>query len=134
MRTRLSIWLLSILVVVFAASGGIAATPLPVQSSSQSGVSIDVTPRDLSAAIWEFDVAFNTHSGALTDDPEKAAVLVSNGRTSHSPVKWQGDPPGGHHRKGVLQFKAVSPMPASIELQIKRSGEPAPRSFRWQLK
>ena len=134
MRTRLSIWLLSILVMMFAASGGIAATPLPAQSSSQAGVSIEVTPRVLTAAIWEFDAVFNTHSGALTDDLEKSTVLVSNGRTSHSPVKWQGDPPGGHHRKGVLQFKAVSPMPASIELQIKRSGEPAPRSFRWQLK
>ncbi len=134
MRTRLITWILSIAVTVFAASGAMAAPTLPAQTSSESGVTISVTPRNLPAGSWEFDVAFNTHSQELTDDLAKTAVLVSDGRGSHTPIKWQGDPPGGHHRKGVLQFKAVSPTPASIELQIKRSGESAPRSFRWQLK
>ena len=118
---------------MFAASGVTAATPLSTQTSSQSAVTVKVTPRDLAAGTWEFEVVFDTHSQELTDDLEKTAVLVSDARASHSPLKWQGDPPGGHHRKGVLQFKAVSPMPAAIELQIKRSGETAPRSFRWKL-
>ncbi|MBX9812146.1 MAG: hypothetical protein K2Y16_11135 [Burkholderiales bacterium] len=47
---------------------------------------------------------------------------------TYSPVKWQGDPPGGHHHKGTLQFKPVSPAPASIELRIQRAGETNPRS------
>ena len=134
MRTRLSIWLLSIAVTVFTASGAMAAAALPAQSSSEAGVTVKVTPRNFTADAWEFDVVFDTHSQALTDDLEKTAGLVSDGRTSHAAVKWQGDPPGGHHRKGVLQFQAVSPMPASIELQVKRSGEAALRSFRWKLK
>ena len=134
MRSRLSTWLLSIVVTVFAASGVTAAPALPTQTSSQSGVTVKITPRTLAAGTWEFEVVFDTHSQELTDDLGKTAVLVSDGRTSHSPVKWQGDPPGGHHRKGVLEFKPVSPMPAAIELQIKRSGETAPRLFRWQLK
>ena len=134
MRPRLSTLLLSIVITVFAASGGMAAATLPTQTSCQSGVTVIVTPRNLAASTWEFDVVFDTHSQELTDDLGKAAVLVSDGRASHSPLKWQGDPPGGHHRQGVLQFKSVSPLPASIELQIKRSGETAPRSFRWQLK
>ena len=134
MRSRLITWLLSIVVTVFAASGVTAAPALPTQTSSQSGVTVKITPRTLAAGTWEFEVVFDTHSQELTDDLGKTAVLVSDGRTSHSPVKWQGDPPGGHHRKGVLEFKPVSPMPAAIELQIKRNGEPAPRSFRWKLK
>ena len=134
MRPRLSTLLLSIVITVFAASGGMAAATLPTQTSSQSGVTVIVTPRNLAASTWEFDVVFDTHSQELTDELEKTAVLVSDGRASHSPLKWQGDPPGGHHRKGTLHFKPVSPMPASIELQIKRGGETAPRSFRWQLK
>ena len=134
MRPRLSTLLLSIVITALAASGGMAASTLPTQTSSQSGVTVKVTPRNLAASPWEFDVVFDTHSQELTDDLGKAAVLVSDGRASHSPLKWQGDPPGGHHRQGVLQFKSVSPLPASIELQIKRSGETAPRSFRWQLK
>ena len=134
MRSRLSTWLLSIVVTVFAASGVTAAPALPTQTSSQSGVTVKITPRTLAAGTWEFEVVFDTHSQELTDDLEKTAVLVSDARASHSPLQWQGDPPGGHHRKGVVQFKPVSPMPASIELQIKRGGETAPRSFRWQLK
>jgi hypothetical protein len=135
MRTRLIIWLLLVVVPMFMAGSAMAAAaPLPTQTSSQSGVTVKITPRNLAAAIWEFDVVFDTHSQELTDDLEKTAVLVSDGRASHTPVKWQSDPPGGHHRKGLLQFKPVSPMPASIELQIKRNGEPAPRLFRWQLK
>jgi len=134
MRSRLITWLLSIVVTVFAASGVTAAPALPTQTSSQSGVTVKITPRTLAAGTWEFEVVFDTHSQELTDDLGKTAVLVSDGRTSHSPVKWQGDPPGGHHRKGVLEFKPVSPMPAAIELQIKRNGETAPRLFRWKLK
>ena len=134
MRSRLSTWLLSIVVTVFAASGVTAAPALPTQTSSQSGVTVKITPRTLAAGTWEFEVVFDTHSQELTDDLEKTAVLVSDARASHSPLQWQGDPPGGHHRKGVVQFKPVSPMPASIELQIKRSGETAPRLFRWKLK
>ena len=134
MRSRLITWLLSIVVTVFAASGVTAAPALPTQTSSQSGVTVKITPRTLAAGTWEFEVVFDTHSQELTDDLEKTAVLVSDARASHSPLKWQGDPPGGHHRKGVVQFKPVSPMPAAIELQIKRSGETAPRLFRWQLK
>jgi len=134
MRSRLITWLLSIVVTVFAASGVTAAPALPTQTSSQSGVTVKITPRTLAAGTWEFEVVFDTHSQELTDDLEKTAVLVSDARASHSPLKWQGDPPGGHHRKGALHFKPVSPMPASIELQIKRGGETAPRSFRWQLK
>ena len=134
MRSRLITWLLSIVVTVFAASGVTAAPALPTQTSSQSGVTVKITPRTLAAGTWEFEVVFDTHSQELTDDLEKTAVLVSDARASYSPVKWQGDPPGGHHRKGVLEFKPVSPMPAAIELQIKRSGETAPRLFRWKLK
>ena len=134
MRTRLIACLLSIVVTMFAASGVTAAPTLSTQTSSQSGVTVKVTPRDLAAGTWEFDVVFDTHSQELTDDLEKTAVLVSDARASHSPLKWQGDPPGGHHRKGVVQFKPVSPMPAAIELQIKRNGETAPRLFRWKLK
>ena len=134
MRSRLITWLLSIVVTVFAASGVTAAPALPTQTSSQSGVTVKITPRTLAAGTWEFEVVFDTHSQELTDDLEKTAVLVSDARASHSPVKWQGDPPGGHHRKGVLEFKPVSPMPAAIELQIKRNGETAPRLFRWKLK
>ncbi|OFZ85332.1 MAG: hypothetical protein A2W21_01990 [Betaproteobacteria bacterium RBG_16_66_20] len=111
-----------------------AAGNLPPQTSIQSGVTVKVTPRSLAGAEWEFEVVFDTHSGELKDDLLTAAVLVADGRTPSSPTGWQGDGPGGHHRKGVLRFKPPAASPASIELRLQRPGEAAPRVFRWQLR
>lgn len=134
MRTRLIVFFLSLTAILLAIPSAQAASNLPPQSSSQAGVSVQVTPRAISGSTWEFEFSINTHSGDLSEDLEKAVVLVADGRTSYAPVAWQGDPPGGHHRKGVLRVKAISPQPQAIELTLQRPGEPSPRSFRWQLK
>lgn len=134
MRTRLNVFLAALTAMLFALPGE-AAPPAPAtQSSSDAGVTITVTPRPLTGTTWVFEVALNTHTQPLSDDLEKTAMLVTDGGATLPPVKWQGDPPGGHHRSGTLQFKAVSPLPAQIELRITRQGEAKPRSFRWQLK
>lgn len=135
MRPRLTVFLVSLpAIALFASISNSAQPDLPTLSSTQAGVTVRATPRALSGGTWEFDLVFDTHTQALTDDLNKTAVLVADGDTTYSPVKWQGDPPGGHHRKGTLQFSTVSPVPASIELRIKRAGEANPRSFRWKLK
>jgi hypothetical protein len=134
MRTRLNVFLVALTTILFALPGEAAPPALAPQSTSEASVTVKITPRTLTGATWDFDVAFDTHSQALNDDLEKTAVLVADGGATQTPVKWQGDPPGGHHRSGTLQFKAVSPMPAAIELRITRQGEARPRSFRWQLK
>ena len=134
MRTRLNIVLASLAITLFASISNAAPPNLPTLTSTQAGVTANVTPRALSGPSWDFEVVFDTHTQALTDDLEKTVVLVADGGATYPPVKWQGDPPGGHHRKGTLQFSAVSPVPASIELQIKRAGEANRRSFRWKLK
>lgn len=51
-------------------------------------------------------------------------------RSSYADL-WLGDPPGGHHRKGVLRFNAVEPQAREFELRIMRPGESAARVFRW---
>ena len=120
------------LVSALALSAGIAAAEgFPVSTSSQYGVIIKITPRTLTGTAWEFDVVFDTHSQDLKDDLLKSATLVAGSVAPSLPVGWQGDPPGGHHRKGVLRFNAVAPFTGSIELRIARPGEPAARSFRW---
>jgi len=67
-------------------------------------------------------------------DVMKTTAVVVGGGAKHAPLSWEGDPPGGHHRKGVLRFAPVSPLPDAIELRIQRPDEPAQRSFRWTLK
>ena len=119
-----------------AASSGAANPNLPAQTSSARGVTTKVTPRNLAsnAGSWEFAIVLDTHSQDLSDDLVKSSLLLDGAGGRHSPTAWDGAPPGGHHREGVLRFKPISPRPQSIDLQITRAGEDAPRSFRWQLK
>lgn len=85
------------------------------------------------AKTWDFEVALETHTRDLNDDLAKSSVLVADGK-QYMPVGWEGSPPGGHHRKGRLRFKAIAPQPVSVELQIHLAGDTSPRSFKWLLK
>jgi hypothetical protein len=104
------------------------------QTSNQGGVKITVEPRGFprGAKIWDFAITLETHSQPLDDDLATAATLLADGKPCR-PLGWEGAPPGGHHRKGVLRFEAVTPLPQAVELQIRRTGEASPRVFRWQL-
>ena len=125
---------LALFAILAFAGGAPAAGKLDPQTSSLSGVTVKVTPGSLAGAEWEFEVVFDTHSQELNDDPQKVAVLVADGSKPSSPTGWQGDGPGGHHRKGVLRFKPAAASPARVELRLQRPGEAAPRVFRWQLR
>lgn len=112
------------------------AADLASQSSASGGVTIAVKPVEVSAgaATWSFQVTLTTHSQELNDDLARDANIVDAAGKKVSPTAWEGDAPGGHHRKGVLRFKALTPTPEAIELQIPRTGESAPRKFSWKLK
>lgn len=135
MRSLKQVVMLVFLLAVSAAFPA-AAAELGTQKSSDRGVTVVVTPQDLSsnAKTWDFKIVLGTHSGDLSDDLLKTAVLLDGTDTRYAPVAWDGAAPGGHHREGVLRFKAVSPQPQAIELRIARPGESGPRSFRWQFK
>jgi len=122
-------------ILVFASVAAFAGT-LAQQTSSEGGVTLRATPRDLAptAKAWEFEIVLETHSQDLTDDLKSESALVADGGVKGSAAAWDGDPPGGHHRKGVLRFAPVTPPPRAIELLIQRPGERSPRSFRWQMK
>jgi hypothetical protein len=109
------------------------AAEMATQTSSQGGVKITVEsrgfPRD--ARTWDFAITLETHTQTLDDDLVHASALFADGKP-YRPLGWDGSPPGGHHRKGVLRFEAVTPLPKAVELQIRRAGEASPRIFRWQ--
>jgi hypothetical protein len=132
MRNRVNAPALAFLVLSLAAGGSLAAAPLAGVATSFGGVTVKATPGTLSGGVWEFQIVFDTHSQDLRDDVAKSASLVADGAAS-APLEWRGDPPGGHHRKGVLLFKAPAGRPAAIELRLSRPGEAKPRVFRWRL-
>jgi len=115
---------------------GAFAAGLASQTSEAGGVTIAVRPVDVSAGskIWSFEILLSTHSQELSDDLARTAYIVDRaGKKNLRPTGWEGDTPGGHHRKGVLRFQALTPAPKAIELRIQRAGEKAPRVFRWDL-
>ena len=121
--------------VLLEAAPSFSAPALAARSSDEAGVRVVVTPKALGpgVTVWEFDVVMDTHTKPLNDDLAKVAVLADGAGRRSVPVAWQGDPPGGHHRKGVLQFSAPAEMPKSVELQINSVGGVATRTFRWEI-
>lgn len=105
------------------------------QTSDERGIKVNVLLQYIpaEAKTWDFEVTLGSHTQALNDDLTKSAVLIADG-TKYLPLGWEGSPPGGHHRKGLLRFKAVALQAPSIELQIRLAGDTSPRSFKWTLK
>jgi len=118
------------------AAGAASAADLAPRSSNLEGVSVDVTPKNVApgAAMWEFGITLTTHSKDLSDDLVKTVVLIDSQGGRHAPTGWEGSPPGGHHRSGILRFKGLGAQADAIELQVRRPNEATPRSFRWKLK
>jgi len=118
-----------------------AATPagtraiLAAQTNREGGVTVKVTPRNLApdAASWEFEIILDTHTQALNQDLSRSAVLIDAAGKSHTAVGWEGDPPGGHHRRGVLRFQPLPGKQAAVELRVTDIGGVEVRIFRWQL-
>lgn len=88
------------------------------------GVTFNVVPRVSGSEIL-FDIVMDTHQGSLDIDLTKAVVLRDKNSTSQ-PIGWSGDPPGGHHRKGVLTFSKPD---GSFELLLNIGGRTV--SFKW---
>ena len=105
------------------------------QTDDQAGVTIVVTPLDLApeSSEWKFDVGINTHSVELDQDMTKIVVLTDDQGKEYKPVRWDGAPPGGHHREGVLAFSAIRPAPRLVGLTIRDIGGIPARSLQWDL-
>jgi|SRR3989339_1021729 len=103
--------------------------------SNEGPVSVAVTPLDLETASpsWSFDVTLNTHSEEIGEDLVAVSELLDDAGKIYKPTLWEGSPPGGHHRSGILKFNSISPRPESLELKINNVGGISVRSFKWDL-
>jgi hypothetical protein len=133
MRKLLNLTALLLALLLFQ-TGALQAAGLETQTNREGSVTVKVTPRNISpqAKSWDFEITLTTHTVSLDQDMGRAAVLVF-GSGKQAPLAWEGDPPGGHHRKGVLRFLPPSVFPRFIELHISGIGDVSPRVFRWRL-
>ena len=104
------------------------------KTEEEASVTVVVTPLDLSpqSAEWKFDIGLNTHSVELDQDMTAITVLTDNQGKEYKPVRWDGAPPGGHHREGGLTFISDKPAPRSVTLKIQNVGVPE-RNFTWPV-
>lgn len=107
---------------------------LGARTNNEGAVEITVTPKKLSDKEWAFEMTLNTHSVDIGEDLTKASVLINENGNEYNPIEWQGDPPGGHHRSGILKFNSISPRPTLITLKIRQVDGIEERNFTWQLK
>lgn len=90
------------------------------QVSNEREIKVTVTLNNIpgEAKSLDIELVLETHTQSLTDDLAKASVFIAGGK-QYKPMGWEGSPPGGHHRKGRLSFRAIFPPPASVELQVR---------------
>ena len=107
------------------------AASLEPQENNEGAVTIRVMPK-LSSEI-SFQISLNTHSEELNADLTQVATLEDENGKEYKPMRWEGDPPGGHHREGVLIFGPISPVLRTIKLVIQNIGGIAKREFLWTI-
>ncbi len=106
-----------------------SAALFSTKTNSEGNVSVMATPIDQSD--WSFEITLNTHSVDINEDLAQVSTLTDENGNEYKPIEWQGDPPGGHHRKGVLSFGEITPRPQSITLFISQVGGIDERKFEW---
>lgn len=116
------------------ASPQTSQSALSTQSATIGIVIYKVTPKTLTSnsETWDFEVSLDTHTGSLDQDLMSTIRLVDDKGNEYKPTKWIGDPPGGHHREGVLKFSTITPSPAFIDLNIE-VGSSEKASLRWNI-
>lgn len=119
--------------------GEMVSDPFKTVVNEQGGVSVAITPLNLSAAATtlDFEVALDTHSVDLSMDMATLATLAADTGRQATATRWDA-PRGGHHVVGVLSFPAiidgVSLLDGASRLTITLRNVDVPeRTFTWDV-
>lgn len=128
--TILAVW------IIAARKNTAPAQPSTYQTQTKEGgnVTVIVTPQELAISKPPiFQIVFDTHSINLDFDVAQVSELHDDqGNTYGTPV-WDGAPPGGHHRKGMLTFPTPLKQVLAISLILKDMAGVKERTFVWKL-
>ena len=108
---------------------------LAPKSNDEKFVSIEVKPIKFSYnEPVKFDVTINTHQGSLDFDLTAISLLEDAEGNSYKALTWEGTPPDGHHRAGVLTFPKLKGETGVIKLTLKNVYGIPERVFEWSLR
>jgi len=126
---------LAALVIVAVAVGlAVDAGAYETRSNRENRVRVDVKPVKLvPGQPARFEVRMNTHSETLGEDMVAVSSLKDNAGRVYQASTWEGSGPGGHHRKGVLEFPKIDDNTESITLTIRKVAKVPERTFEWSV-
>lgn len=101
------------------------------QRDASGEVSVSVIP-DFTTGV-DFKISMTAHSGELSHDMARAGVFEDEDGTVHLPVSWEGDPPGGKKREGILHFGTFTPSPKKVDFTLLDIGSIKERKFSWMV-
>lgn len=124
----------SLMIMLFLITMAADASAYKTKSNKKNSVRVDVRPVQLlSGKPAKFEIRMNTHSGDLGQDLIAVCTLKDNSGREYQPVNWDGSPPGGHHRSGVLEFSELGEGVESITLVIREVANVSERVFNWAV-
>ena len=124
----------SLLIVLFFVILAFDASAYKTKSSKENRVRVDVRPVQLlPGKPAKFEIRMNTHSGDLSQDLLAVCTLKDSSGREYRPINWDGSPPGGHHRSGVLEFSELAEGAESITLVIREIANVPERVFNWSV-
>jgi len=124
----------SLILTLFLVNLAADASAYKAQSNDQNRVRVDVRPVQLlPGKTAKFEIRMNTHSGDLSQDLVAVCALKDNSGREYRPTGWDGSPPGGHHRSGVLEFPELADGAQSITLVIREVADVPERVFNWSI-
>jgi hypothetical protein len=125
---------LSLLVLLLTINLTVDAYAYKTKSNKENRVRVDVRPVQLlPGKPAKFEIRMNTHSGDLSQDLVAVCTLKDNSGREYRPTGWDGSPPGGHHRSGVLEFSELDESAESITLVIREVANVPERVFNWSV-
>ena len=131
---KYGIFWIAALVVAVTVGWMVDADAYELISNRENSVRVDVKPVQLvPGQPARFEVRMNTHSEPLEEDMVAVSSLKDNTGRVYQATAWQGSEPGGHHRKGVLEFPELEDNPESIILIIRKVAKVPERTFEWSV-
>jgi hypothetical protein len=109
------------------------AEGLKTLEDNRNSVSVEATPLAFeSDGKISFEIKLNTHSVELYHDMDEISILEDSLGNTYKATKWDGSPPGGHHRSGTLTFPPIEQSTTNIKLTIPDING-VDRVFTWNL-
>ena len=127
-------WVLLVITLTVGLGLVLEARAYDRKSNRENRVRVDVVPVQLvSGKPAQFEVRMNTHSADIGQDMVSVCTLKDDNDREYQPVSWDGSPPGGHHRSGILEFPSIDGNTESVTLVIRDIANVPERIFTWKL-